>query len=115
MSTDAYTECLAAMYGMRRFGIILGLSTISNILEGLGNPQDTFSAIHIAGTNGKGSTAMLVSRLLQAHGLSVGTYSSPHVSQTNERFRHDGEPISDDDLALYRVTDSVDEADEAAE
>ena len=51
MPTDAYTECLDAMYRMRRFGIILGLSTITNILSGLGNPQHTFSAIHIAGTN----------------------------------------------------------------
>lgn len=96
MSTDAYTECLAAMYGMRRFGIILGLSTISNILEGLGNPQQTFSAIHIAGTNGKGSIASALATIMQQAGYRVGLYTSPHLIRFNERICINGAPVSDE-------------------
>ena len=96
MSTDAYTECLDSMFSMRRFGIILGLSTISNILEGLGNPQNTFSAIHIAGTNGKGSIASTLATILQQAGYRVGLYTSPHLIRFNERICVNGQPISDD-------------------
>jgi dihydrofolate synthase/folylpolyglutamate synthase len=96
MPTSAYTECLDAMYRMRRFGIILGLSTITNILEGLGNPQQTFSAIHIAGTNGKGSIASALATILQQAGYRVGLYTSPHLIRFNERICIDGAPISDD-------------------
>lgn len=96
MPTTAYTECLDAMYRMRRFGIILGLSTITNILEGLGNPQHTFSAIHIAGTNGKGSIASALAAILQIAGYRVGLYTSPHLIRFNERICVDGTPISDD-------------------
>jgi len=96
MSTNAYTECLDAMYGMRRFGIILGLSTISNILDGLGNPQRTFSTIHIAGTNGKGSIASALATILQKAGYQVGLYTSPHLIRFNERICINKKPISDD-------------------
>lgn len=96
MTTHAYAECLKAMYSMRRFGIILGLSTISNILAGLGNPQQTFSAIHIAGTNGKGSVASSLATILQKAGYRVGLYTSPHLIRFNERICINGTPISDD-------------------
>ncbi|BBO86634.1 bifunctional folylpolyglutamate synthase/dihydrofolate synthase [Desulfosarcina ovata subsp. sediminis] len=96
MPTPAYTECLDAMYSMRRFGIILGLSTTANILAGLGNPQQTFSAIHIAGTNGKGSVASALATILQKAGYRVGLYTSPHLIRFNERICINGEPISDD-------------------
>ena len=55
--------------------------------------------IHITGTNGKGSTAQMITRLLVAQGLSVGTYTSPHLERVNERLARDGEPISDEDFA----------------
>jgi len=96
MPVTAYTECLDAMYRMRRFGIILGLSTITNILDGLGNPQHTFSAIHIAGTNGKGSIASALATILQIAGYRVGLYTSPHLIRFNERICVDGTPISDE-------------------
>ncbi|WP_319408649.1 folylpolyglutamate synthase/dihydrofolate synthase family protein [uncultured Desulfosarcina sp.] len=96
MPATAYTECLDAMFRMRRFGIILGLSTITNILDGLGNPQQTFSAIHIAGTNGKGSIASALATILQIAGYRVGLYTSPHLVRFNERICIDGTPISDD-------------------
>jgi dihydrofolate synthase/folylpolyglutamate synthase len=81
---------------MRRFGIILGLSTIKKILEKLDNPQDTFTAIHIAGTNGKGSIASALATILQQAGYRVGLYTSPHLIRFNERICVNGTPISDD-------------------
>jgi len=98
MSTNAYRECLDAMFGMRRFGIILGLETIGNILEGLGNPQDTFRAVHIAGTNGKGSIASTLATILQQAGYRVGLYTSPHLIKFNERICINNLPIDDDDV-----------------
>lgn len=77
----------------------LSLEPVHELLALLGDPHLDMPFVHLTGTNGKGSTAMLVSRLLRAHGLSVGTYSSPHVSEINERFGHDSGMISDDDLA----------------
>jgi dihydrofolate synthase/folylpolyglutamate synthase len=108
MPSQAYSECLDAMYGMRRFGIILGLETIGNILEGLGNPQKTFSAIHIAGTNGKGSIASTLATILQQAGYHVGLYTSPHLIRFNERICIDGVPIDDDDVvASWEAVKSV--------
>jgi len=65
----------------------------------MGDPQHTYPVVHITGTNGKGSTAQIVTKLLMAHGLSVGTITSPHLERVNERLTRDGEPISDEDLA----------------
>ena len=96
MPNRAYTECLNAMYGMRRFGIVLGLDITTNILAGLGNPQSTFSAIHIAGTNGKGSVASALATILQKAGYRVGLYTSPHLIRFNERIRVNGNEIADD-------------------
>ncbi|MBC2710547.1 MAG: bifunctional folylpolyglutamate synthase/dihydrofolate synthase [Desulfosarcina sp.] len=96
------------MYSMRRFGIILGLSTITNILDGLGNPHRTFSAIHIAGTNGKGSIASALATILQQAGYRVGLYTSPHLIRFNERICVNGTPISDDAVvASWEAVKSV--------
>ena len=65
----------------------------------MGDPQHTFPVIHITGTNGKGSVARMVTALLVARGLRTGTYTSPHLERLNERMAHNGEPISDEDLA----------------
>lgn len=69
------------------------------LLALLGDPHLDAPAIHLTGTNGKGSTAHLISMLLREHGLRVGTYGSPHVSAINERIQLDAEPIDDDSLA----------------
>ena len=65
----------------------------------MGDPQQAAPVIHITGTNGKGSTAQIVTRLLVAQGLTVGTFSSPHLERVNERLSRNGEPITDEDLA----------------
>jgi dihydrofolate synthase/folylpolyglutamate synthase len=65
----------------------------------MGDPQHACPVIHVTGTNGKGSTVQMITRLLMAHGLTVGTYTSPHLERVNERLSRDGEPIGDDDFA----------------
>ncbi len=76
----------------------LSLERMARLVHVLGDPQTAYPVIHITGTNGKGSVGRMVSRLLKAQGLSVGTYSSPHLEQINERIAWDGEPIDDDAL-----------------
>ncbi len=86
------------MFGLRRFGIKLGLDTIRSILEGLGNPHEKYRTVHVAGTNGKGSIASYLARILLEAGYRVGLYTSPHLVKFNERIRVDGEPVSDEDV-----------------
>jgi dihydrofolate synthase/folylpolyglutamate synthase len=71
------------------------LERIGKLCELLGEPQRSYPVIHVAGTNGKGSTAIMVESLLRAMNLRVGRYSSPHLERVNERIAIDGEPISD--------------------
>ena len=112
MPTSAYAECLAAMYRMRRFGIVLGLSTIATILNGLGNPQRKFASIHIAGTNGKGSVASALATILQESGYQVGLYTSPHLVRFNERICVNAAPIDDDAVvAAWEAVQSVEHGD----
>lgn len=75
------------------------LGTITQLCTLLGDPQFSAPVIHITGTNGKGSTAQMITRLLIASGLRVGTYTSPHLESINERMTIDGIPISDEDFA----------------
>ena len=77
--------------------IIPGLERISRLLERLGNPQDSFRAIHIVGTNGKGSTGAFISSVLKASGYRTAFYSSPHLESPGERLLVDGEPLSPDE------------------
>jgi dihydrofolate synthase/folylpolyglutamate synthase len=69
----------------------------------MGDPQRAAPVIHVTGTNGKGSTTRMISTLLAASGLSVGTYTSPDLERVNERLARNGEPIGDDDLAEVLV------------
>ncbi len=74
-------------------------ANIERLVGLLGDPHTAYRTIHITGTNGKGSTSQMVTKLLMAHGLRVGTYTSPHLERVNERMTVDDEPISDDELA----------------
>jgi dihydrofolate synthase/folylpolyglutamate synthase len=98
MAVTAYENCLTAMYGLRRFGIKLGLETIRHILSHLGDPHLNFRTIHIAGTNGKGSVAAMLSEILHAAGYRVGRYTSPHLERFNERICINNAPIADADV-----------------
>ena len=97
------------MYGLRRFGIKLGLSTIQQILSGLGNPQNRYACIHVAGTNGKGSVASFLAAILKESGYKVGLYTSPHLVRFNERICVDNQQISDENVvSAYRAVIDVD-------
>ncbi|MEJ5358812.1 MAG: folylpolyglutamate synthase/dihydrofolate synthase family protein [Desulfobacterales bacterium] len=96
-------RCLNHLFGLRRFGIRLGLATIRRMLAQLGDPQRSYAAVHIAGTNGKGSVAAGIASVLQQSGYRVGLYTSPHLVRFNERIQVDGRPIGDGEiLTLYR-------------
>ncbi|MFP5319085.1 MAG: bifunctional folylpolyglutamate synthase/dihydrofolate synthase [Acidimicrobiia bacterium] len=77
----------------------LRLENIRRVLDIMGDPHRAYPAVHITGTNGKGSTARIATALLIASGLSVGTYTSPHLERVNERIAWDAQPIADDALA----------------
>ena len=75
------------------------IDRIARLMNVMGDPQLAHPVIHITGTNGKGSTTQMVTRLLMSHGLTVGTYTSPHLERLNERISRNAEPIGDDDFA----------------
>ena len=105
---NPYDNCLNTIYNLRRYGIILGLSTIRKILQGLGNPQNTFNSIHVAGTNGKGSIASALASILHISGYKVGLYTSPHLVRFNERISINNRHVSDEDIvASYEAVKSV--------
>ena len=73
-----------------------GLYRMEAILEAFGNPERQLKSIHIAGTNGKGSTAAMVTAFAKAHGLRVGTFTSPHMDSIRERIQLDGVPLEEE-------------------
>src|SRR5207249_422704 len=75
------------------------LDRMRTLLKKLGNPQDHFRSVHIAGTKGKGSTCAMVAAMLQACGYKVGVYTSPHLVDIRERIQINGEMISHADFA----------------
>lgn len=74
------------------------IEPITAICGALGDPHLSAPVIHVTGTNGKGSTVQMISRLLEAQGLTVGTYTSPHLEDITERFRRNGESITEEEL-----------------
>ncbi|NLM37932.1 MAG: hypothetical protein GX202_07390, partial [Firmicutes bacterium] len=80
-----YEQALAYIHSRNRFGIKLGLERMRALLAILGAPQQEYPVIHIAGTNGKGSTTALVGAVLKRAGYRVGVFTSPHLSSYCER------------------------------
>lgn len=97
-SHEEYERCLDTMYALGRFGIVLGLSTMQEILSKLGNPHKDLACIHVAGTNGKGSVASTLAHILQQSGYRTGLYTSPHLVSFNERIMVDNEQVSNDEV-----------------
>jgi len=79
-------------------GSVPGLSRITELLDRIGNPQKKLKFVHIAGTNGKGSTAAMTASILRQAGYRTGLYTSPYIYRFHERMQVDGEQISDEDL-----------------
>ena len=94
-------SALNKLYSLQKFGIKLGLTNIQNFLNHLGNPQKNFPSIHIAGSNGKGSTASFIASILTEAGYKVGLYTSPHFVMFNERIRVKDFEITDDYISSF--------------
>jgi len=86
-------ETLSFLNSLHAFGWKLGLANISDLLEKIGNPHQMFKSIHIAGTNGKGSTAAILESILRQAGYRTGLYTSPHLAEVTERIKIDGKPV----------------------
>ena len=92
---------LKFLYSLQREGIKLGLQHTTDLLKFLGNPHNHFKAIHIAGTNGKGSTASYINSILIESGYKVGLYTSPHLVKFNERIRVNQFLITDKQISNF--------------
>ena len=90
------TDPLSYLFGLGQFGIKFGLENMSAIVGALGHPERTFRAVHIAGTNGKGSVTAMVDAGLRAAGHRSARYTSPHLVDLTERFVIDGQPVAAD-------------------
>ena len=93
------TEAIAYIHSVCWKGSIPGLGRTQTLLKKMGNPEKGLKFVHIAGTNGKGSTAAMTASILRQAGYRTGLYTSPYIYRFHERMQVDGEPISDEDLA----------------
>lgn len=96
-----YKEAKQYLDSTNKYGSVLGVDTIKELLKKLGNPQEKLNVVHFAGTNGKGSTMAYLESVLMAAGYSVGKYSSPAVFDEREIITVDKTPISEEDIAKY--------------
>ena len=103
-----YEEARVYLDSVSKYGSVLGLDSIKNLLEELGNPQKELTFIHIAGTNGKGSILAYLSTILTEAGYRTGRYISPTVMEYLERFQIDGAFMEKEELA--QLTCQVKEA-----
>ena len=100
-----YTEALEYIHNTLKFGSKLGFERISCLLELMGNPQDSLKFVHVAGTNGKGSTCNAIASVLKAAGYKTGLYTSPFINDFCERIQINNENIPHD--ALAQITNQV--------
>ena len=101
-----YKETLEYIHSVQwNQGMKPGLERTQELLRGLGNPEKSLKFVHIAGTNGKGSTAACVAAVLQKAGYKTGLYTSPYIIRFNERMQVNGEQIGDDELV--EMTDEI--------
>ena len=99
MNDDTYESSLKYLYGLEKFGMVFGLGNVRRLLCAIGDPQGLFRTVHIAGTNGKGSVATMISCILKEAGFRVGKYTSPHLVSFTERITVDEREISEADVA----------------
>lgn len=110
----SYKEACDIVFSAKKFGICLGLDRMELLLKELGHPERQVPAIHLAGTNGKGSTLTYLASMLSEAGYRVGTYTSPAILKINDKIKVNGIEISDEDFAqivdeLKPVIDNVTE------
>ncbi len=106
-----YEEAINWLYDLQYFGVKLGLDNTKALLGSLGNPHEDFKAIHVAGTNGKGSVCVFISNILMAAGYKVGTYTSPHLTEFGERIAINGYPMAREEILreIQRIKVKVEE------
>ncbi|OLN23495.1 bifunctional folylpolyglutamate synthase/dihydrofolate synthase [Domibacillus antri] len=97
---ETYEEALSWIHGRLRTGMKPGLARMEWMMEKLNHPERRLKAVHIGGTNGKGSTTSMLRSILQEAGYEVGTFTSPYIEQFNERISVNGQSISDDDITV---------------
>ena len=95
-----YPDALAYLDGHIAHGIKPGLERINGLLDDMGRPDEGYPIIHVAGTNGKTSTSRFATLLLVAHGLSTGTYTSPHLQNVEERLAINGRMATEEEFSL---------------
>ena len=96
-----YNEALKYIHSLGKFGSKPGLERIEKMLSLMDNPHKKLKFIHVAGTNGKGSTSNYIANVLQKAGYKAGLYTSPFITEFNERISINGQNISNDDIAKY--------------
>ncbi len=96
--TEKYEDTVTYLYSLQKHGIKLGLSNTKELMGILGEPQNSFHSIHIAGTNGKGSTASMIASILKESGFKTGLFTSPHLISFTERIRVNSDQISESDV-----------------
>ncbi len=89
------------LFALQGLGMKLNIDNIRELLERLGNPQNSFRSVHVAGTNGKGSVSTMLAHALREAGYDTGLYTSPHLVRFNERISVNGRQISDEDVERY--------------
>ena len=94
------TGAIEKIHGFERFGSVLGLERMKELMDRLGNPQDGMKFIHVAGTNGKGSVSRYIYEILKENGYKTGLYTSPYILIFNERIEFDGKFITDEELEV---------------
>lgn len=94
-------DSLNKLFALHQFDVKLGLDNIKGFLDAIANPQKKLKTIHIAGSNGKGSTSSFIASILMEAGYRTGLYTSPHFVKFNERISVDGKLISDDYIANF--------------
>jgi dihydrofolate synthase/folylpolyglutamate synthase len=96
-----YPETIRELFGLHQFSIKMGLDNIRALTELAGNPQNKYATLHIAGTNGKGSTAAILQQIITEHTLRAGLYTSPHLVDFRERIRIGQELIEADYVTRF--------------
>lgn len=110
----SYNSTIEYLYGLQKHGMKFGLDNIRRLLSEAGNPQDTFSSIHVAGTNGKGSTSAMIESMVRTGGINTGLFTSPHLVNFTERIKINGKEISAEDVIsladeVRRIAEGVDD------
>ncbi|KHF33539.1 Folylpolyglutamate synthase [Paenibacillus sp. P1XP2] len=111
-SLRTYAEAADWINGLIPFGIRPGMARIEKMMEMLGHPHRRLKFIHVAGTNGKGSTCAFLTRVLLQSGYTVGTYTSPYITKFTNRFQYNGEDIPEETLLmlanrLYPIVEEI--------